>query len=146
MGVFPDGWDEVQSGLRAAVTADRPPSQIAGSFAFALFLVALPNFGVSLVLLGVVGYRIERADPRAFTAAALILNPLVKGSVYVASFLVGSALLGPVPGGFTGLSLDISRHVLARLLVGNLLLAALIGMVGFVLLRYAIRNVDRLRD
>jgi uncharacterized protein (DUF2062 family) len=142
MGVFPDGWDEVQSGLRAAVTADRPPRQIAGSFGVALFLVALPNLGVSLVLLGMIGYRIERADPRAFTAAALILNPLVKGSVYVASFLVGSAFLGPVPGGFTGLSLEMSRHVLARLLVGNLLLASAVGIAGYVLLRYTIRNVD----
>lgn len=146
MGVFPDGWDEVQSGLRAAVTADRPPRQVAGSFAFALFLVALPNLGVSLVLLGAIGYRIDRADSRAFTAAALILNPLVKGGVYVASLLLGSFLLGPVPGGFTRLSLEMSRHVLARLLIGNLLLAAAIGMVGYVLLRYAIRNVHRLRD
>jgi uncharacterized protein (DUF2062 family) len=146
MGLLPGGWDEVQSRLRAAVASDRSIHDVAASFGFALFLVALPNLGLSLVLLGVIGYRVGRADPRAFTAAALILNPLVKGSVYVASFLLGTALLGPVPGGFPGISLEMGRHVLGRLVVGNLLIATAFGLVGYGLLRYGIENVRRFGD
>ncbi len=146
MDVLPGGWDEVQAGLRAAVDSDRPPHQVAGSFAFALFLIALPNLGLSLLLLGAIGYRIDLADPRAFTAAALILNPVVKGSVYVASFLVGSVFLGPVPGGFAGFSLEMGRHVFARLVVGNLLLAAIFAVLGYVVLRYCISGVRQFRN
>jgi len=146
MGLLPGGWDEVQSRLRAAVASGRPLHDVAGSFGFGLFLVALPNFGLSLLILGVIGYRLDRADPRAFTAAALILNPVVKSSVYVASFLLGAALLGPVPGGFSGISLEMGRHVLARLVVGNLLIATTFALLGYGLLRYGIENLQRLSD
>jgi uncharacterized protein (DUF2062 family) len=145
MGQFvPDTWADVQSQLRAAVTTGRSPHHVSTSFALGLFLIALPNFGVSLLLVAAIGYSVSWADSRALTAAAMILNPVVKGGVYVASFLVGSALLGPVPGGFSGLSLEMSRHVLARLLVGNLLLAAIFAILGYGVLRYCIGGLRRL--
>jgi uncharacterized protein (DUF2062 family) len=145
MGQFvPDDWTEVQSQLRAAVTTDRSLHSVSISFALGLFLVALPNFGVSLLVLAAIGYRVPWADSRALSAAAMILNPLVKGPIYVVSFLVGSALFGPVPGGFSGISLEIGRHVLGRLLVGNLVVAATVAVIGYVALRYSIGGVRRL--
>jgi uncharacterized protein (DUF2062 family) len=139
MGQFvPDNWTAVQSQLRAAVTTDRSPHQVSTSFSLGLFLVALPNFGVSLLLLAAIGYRVPWADYRALSAAAMVLNPVVKSGVYVASFLVGVFVLGPVPGGFPGVSLEMGRQVLVRLLLGNLLLAAMFAVLGYVTLWYCI--------
>jgi uncharacterized protein (DUF2062 family) len=135
---IPENWTDIQSQLRAAVTADRSPHFVSLSFGFGLYLIALPNFGVSLVVLAAIAYRFDWADSRAFSAAAMILNPFVKSGVYVGSFIVGSALLGSIPGGFDGLSLEMSRHVLARLLVGNVLIAGLVAVLGYLLIRYAV--------
>lgn len=139
--LLPTSLSDVQSRLRAAFTADRPPRQIALSFAVGLFMIALPNLGLSLVVLGAVGYRFAWADARAFSAAAVVLNPVVKGGVYVASLGLGILLLGPIPGGFSGaLDVTVGVHVLARLLVGNLLLALAVGSLGYVVAIHGIRT------
>lgn len=131
--------EDIRSQLWATFTAERPPRQIALSFAFGLFLISLPNMGVSLLALGVIGFWITRADPRAFSAAAVLLNPLVKSGVYVVSLGVGILLLGPIPGGFSGpIDLTVGFHALVRLLVGNLLIAIALGVGGYVVAIYAI--------
>jgi uncharacterized protein (DUF2062 family) len=138
---------EVRGRLRAAFSADHPPHLIGVSFALGLFLLSVPNLGASLLVIAAIGYRFEWAHPLALSAAAVILNPLVKGVVYAASFALGTALLGPVPGMFSGrLSLSTGPQVLVRLLVGNLVLSACLAAAGYVLARYGVRAVRRYRD
>lgn len=134
----------VRAQLRAAFAADHPPSLVGASFAVGLFLVALPNLGISLVLVAGVAYLFDWADPRALSAAAILLNPLVKGGVYLASFAIGTALLGPVPGVFDGeVSLAAGPAVVLRLVVGNVLVAATLAVAGFLVTLFGVRAVRR---
>lgn len=135
-----------QSRLRSAFAAEYPPQDTAVSFSVGLFLAALPNFGVSILLLSVIGRRVERANSLALFAAVAVLNPLAKGTVYVMSFLVGAAVLGPIPGiTRADIALTAGWDVLARLLVGNLLIAVVLAAAGYVLALYGVHAARRYR-
>lgn len=132
----------VRSQLRASFSTDHPPHLIGASFALGLFLVALPNLGLSLVLLAGIGYLFEWANTLALSAAALVLNPVVKGGVYLSSIVLGSVILGPAPGIAEGnVSLAAGQAVVIRLLVGNVLVAAAVATVGFLVAIYGVTAV-----
>jgi uncharacterized protein (DUF2062 family) len=134
----------VRSRLRTAFTAEYSPQSTGLSFAVGLFIIALPNLGVGVLVVGAIGYLVEWANPRALSAAVVILNPVVKGSVYVASFALGVAVLGPVPDIFTGsITLSAGPQVLVRLVVGNLILATVFAVVGYVVAVYSARAMYR---
>jgi len=134
--------DEVRTHLRDAFSVNHPPYQVGVSFALGLFLVALPNLGASIVVTAAIGKRFEWANPQALSAAVVVLNPLVKGVVYAASFALGAAFLGPVPGIFSG---DVSPFagpgVLVRLLLGNVIIAVVLAAVGYVVALYGVSAV-----
>jgi uncharacterized protein (DUF2062 family) len=124
----------MRSRLRAAFVEDHPPRVIARYFAAGIFLTTLPSLGLVLPVLAWVGARFERANRLALLAAMAIMNPLAKGTVYVASFLLGVQLLGPVAGiGRADIGLDAGQAVIARLLVGNLVLAVGFAAVAYLL-------------
>ena len=76
---------------------------------------------------------VERISKLALFASVVVLNPVVKWGVYAASFSLGSVLLGPVPGATPAeISLSAGPGILARLLVGNLILAVVLTAVGYV--------------
>jgi uncharacterized protein (DUF2062 family) len=132
--------ESVQGSLRTAFSAQYPPQQTAVSFALGLFIIGLPNLGAGLFVIGALGYRMEWANPLALSASVVILNPVAKGGVYVASYALGTLLLGPTPATFSGeLSLSIAGPVLARILVGNVILAGLFAVVGYLVALYGIR-------
>jgi len=134
----------VRSRLRTAFTAEYSPQSTGLSFAVGLFVIALPNMGVGILVVGAIGYLVDWANPRALSAAVVVLNPVVKSSVYVASFALGVAILGPVPGIFTGdVGLSAGPAVLFRLLVGNLVLATVLALVGYVVAVYSSRAMQR---
>ena len=133
-------FDQVQQRLRAAVAEDHPPHHIAVSFAVGIFVTALPSLGTGLIVLAWVGYQFAWANKLALAAAVAVLNPLAKSSVYVASFATGTALLGPVPGiSRSDIGLDAGVDVLARLLVGNAVLAVVLTAVSYVVVYRAVR-------
>jgi len=134
----------VRTRLRSAFTQERPPHQTAVSLALGLFLMALPNLGVSVALLGLIGYRFRWANRLALLTAVLILNPLAKGTVYILAFVLGAAILGPIPGfSASDVSLSAGSDVLVRLAVGNLLLAAVLAAVGYAAALYGVHAVRR---
>ena len=133
---------EIQSEFEAAVTEDRS-SHVAGSFAVGVFVTALPTLGAGLVVLGVLARLFGHLNKVALFAAVAVLNPAVKGGVYVASFELGQQLLGPT-GTLVGRpSLVASRDVVARLLVGNAILAVLLTVAGYVAANRTIREIRR---
>jgi len=77
------------------VAEDHPPHHVAVSFAIGIFVTALPSLGTGLVVLAWVGYQFAWANKVALGAAIAVLNPLAKSSFYAASFVTGTALLGP---------------------------------------------------
>jgi uncharacterized protein (DUF2062 family) len=134
----------VRSRLRTAFTAEYPPQSTGLSFAVGLFVIALPNLGVGVLVVGAIGYLVEWANPRALSAAVVVLNPVVKSSVYVVSFVLGVAVLGPTPGIFRGtITLSAGSQVLVRLIVGNLILATVLALVGYVVAVYSSRAMHR---
>ncbi|PSP76489.1 DUF2062 domain-containing protein [Halobacteriales archaeon QS_1_68_20] len=125
--------ERVRDSLRLAFAEGHPLHVVAASFSLGVFVTTLPNLGGAIPLLGWIGYRFERANRLALLAALAVLNPLVKAAVYVASFVLGSALLGPVPGiTRADVGLDAGPAVLTRLLLGNVVIAVLLAVVGYV--------------
>lgn len=136
-----------QARLRRAFMQEHPPHQTALSLSLGLFLMALPNLGVSVLLLGAIGYRYERINRLALLAAVMVLNPLAKGTVYILSFGIGSAILGPIPGvSASDVSLSAGADVLTRLLVGNVLFAAGLAAVGYGMALYGVHTVKGRRS
>lgn len=128
--------ERVRGALQLAVSEDHHPHQIALSFAFGLVLTTLPNLGVSILALIWVGRRFSWTSKLAFVAAITVMNPIVKGAVYTVSILLGIKLLGPIPGVSSiskiDIGLDAGTGVLSRLLLGNVLLAVGLALVGYV--------------
>jgi len=137
--------NRVQDTLRTAFGGEHPPRLTAASFSLGLFLIALPNLGASVVVLAGIGYRYEWANPSALVAAVVILNPVVKGFVYVGSFTLGTMLLGPADVASEDASLSAGWDVVARLLVGNLLVAAAVAAAGYAVALYGISAVRQYR-
>jgi len=122
----------VRSGLERAFAADHTPHEVAASFAFGVFFVAMPTAGTALALFALIGYFVERASRLALVATLVVFNPPVKWAVYGASFWLGSHLLGPVPGASVAdVSLSAGLDILFRQLVGNTILAVALAVVGY---------------
>ncbi|MFC7128491.1 DUF2062 domain-containing protein [Haloferax chudinovii] len=122
----------VRSGLERAFAADHTPHEVAASFAFGVFFVAMPTAGTALALFVLIAYFVERASRLALVATLVVFNPPVKWAVYGASFWLGSHLLGPVPGASVAdVSLSAGLDILFRQLVGNTILAVALAVVGY---------------
>lgn len=126
--------DRVRSDLEAAVTEEAGAHDVASSFAVGAFVTMLPTLGTGLVVLAALGAVFERTNVPAMFASVAVFNPFVKWGVYAGSFSIGSFLLGPVPSvAAREISLSAGPEVLVRLLVGNLLLAAVVAGCCYVL-------------
>ncbi|WP_306052053.1 DUF2062 domain-containing protein [Natronococcus wangiae] len=91
--------------------------------------------------------RFEWANKFTFVAAVAVLNPVVKGGVYVARCLIGIHLLGSVPGvTHHDVRLDAGTDVLVRLLVGNVVLALGFTVVGYAVAYQAAHAVRQRRS
>lgn len=64
--------------LAAAFAEDLPPRDVAGTFAFGVFVASLPNLGVALLLFAALAYYVERVSKLALVAAVVVMNPPVK--------------------------------------------------------------------
>lgn len=122
-------WD----GIERAVAAEHTPHEIAASFAFGVFVVAMPTAGTAIALFALVAYFVDRASKLALVSTLVIFNPPVKWAVYGAGFWLGSTILGPI-GGVTAadVSLTAGYDIAARYLLGNTILAFLFAAVGYV--------------
>ena len=134
----------LRDGLHESFTEEYSPQEVSGSFAIGVFITMLPTLGAGLLVFVLLSYLSERINKIALFASVLVVNPAVKWGVYAASFTLGVFLLGPVdePGQIE-FSLDVGREILLRLLVGNLLLAAGVTVVGYLVVY---RMVLRYRD
>ncbi|PSQ60171.1 MAG: DUF2062 domain-containing protein [Halobacteriales archaeon SW_9_67_25] len=134
----------VKERLVEAFVEEYTPREVAFSFSVGVFITALPTLGTGLLLFLVLGYLFERLSKIAMFASVIPLNPVVKWGFYAASFSLGTLLLGPVPGvSFEGVSLSAGPGILARLWLGNLILATASAVVAYVL---AFRLVTEFRQ
>jgi uncharacterized protein (DUF2062 family) len=140
---------QVRETFEAAFGADHPPKDTALSFAFALFIAGLPNFGLALVLFAVLARYVDRVSGLALVAAIVVMNPPVKWAIYAGGFWLGSRLLGPVPGvsvtefSLADLSLSTGPELFGRVFLGSFIIAAICAVVGYVV---ALRFIHLLRQ
>ena len=106
------------------------PHRLGTSVAIGLFIAALPTPGLDTITLAAIAWKVPWANAWAFGLSLAILNPIVKGGVYVASFALGSLILGST-GGTAELSVSAGPTVLSRLVLGNLILAFVIAGAGY---------------
>ena len=138
--------DRIRSALEDAFTEDHPPNDVAASFAVGVFITSLPTLGTGLVIFVILAAIFDRISKLALLASVVVLNPVVKWGVYAVSFWIGVQFLGPVPGVTTAdISFSAGPEIVARLLVGNLLLSVIFTAVGYVLALRFIRSI-RNRD
>lgn len=125
---------ELKGELEASLDGEYTPQQVAGSFALGVFITALPTLGTGFLLFVLIAYLFSGVSKLALFSSVIVLNPAVKWGVYGTSFWLGSVLLGPVGGvsrSELSLSLSAAPEVVARLLLGNLILAVLFTVVGY---------------
>lgn len=134
----------VREELRAAFLEDYSPQQVAISFTIGVFITALPTLGVGFAIFVLLSYFVRQLSKIALFASVLILNPPVKWGVYTSSFWLGNQLLGPIPGvTLETVSLSIGPDVLARLWLGNLILATIFSLIAYIA---ALHLVKRYHD
>lgn len=124
---------KVRRELHDALTETHTPRQVAASFALGVFITALPTLGTGVLMFFLIAYLVDNVSRIALFASVIVLNPVVKWGVYGASFWLGSQILGPVSGiSVTEISLSAGPQIVARLLVGNLILAVVFTGVAYV--------------
>lgn len=125
--------ERVGEKLESAFSESHPPREVAASFSLGVFITALPTLGTGVLLFFLIVAISDRVSKLALFASVVVLNPPVKWGVYAASFSLGTALLGPVPGvTLSDVSLAAGPAIVLRLLVGNLVIAVVCAAVGYV--------------
>jgi uncharacterized protein (DUF2062 family) len=120
------------------------PREVAFSFALGVFITMLPTLGVGILVFFVLGHLFDRLSKVAMFASVVVFNPVVKWGVYGASYSLGTALLGPAPGvSFDGVSPSAGPDILARLWLGNLILAVVAAVGGYAVGLWLINEFRR---
>ncbi|EMA40045.1 DUF2062 domain-containing protein [Halobiforma nitratireducens] len=135
--------DRARRKLTDAFRREHTPHQIAASFSIGVFVTALPTGGLGVGLLFAFVSVWSWISKPAIFASVAVLNPFVKPGVYVASFQVGGTVLGTNPLPSTALSSETARTAVQQLLVGNVIVAAVLSAIGYVLLLHLTRTYRR---
>ncbi|SNR23787.1 DUF2062 domain-containing protein [Halorubrum vacuolatum] len=144
-----EAWStRVKEELQRSFAEEYSSRETAGSFSLGVFITMLPTLGTGLIVFVILAWLFDRVNKVALFASVVVFNPVVKWGVYAASFTLGVAILGPVPGATpTDISLSAGPEIVIRLLVGNLILAVVAAVPSyFVCMRlveaYKGRRVD----
>lgn len=130
--------------IETAFREEHTPHETATSFSVGVFITAMPTLGTGLLLFAVIAYLSSRVNKLALLASVIVLNPVVKWGVYATSFWLGTLILGPVPGiSLTEVSFSAGPAVVARLLVGNLIIAIVFSVAGYLLALRLVRELHR---
>jgi uncharacterized protein (DUF2062 family) len=125
--------EQVRDRLVRAFVEEHTPREVAFSFSVGVFITALPSLGTGVLAFLLLAYLFDQLSKIALFASVVVLNPVVKWGVYGASYSLGSFLLGPAPGvSFEGVSLSAGPDILARLWLGNLILAVVFAAVAYL--------------
>ena len=125
--------ERIREELRKTFAEEHTPRELAGSFSIGAFITMLPTLGGGLLAFVVIAFLFDRVSKIALFASVVVFNPVVKWGVYVASFTLGVLLLGPVEGvGLGDVSLSAGPEIVARLVVGNLILAVIATVISYV--------------
>jgi uncharacterized protein (DUF2062 family) len=135
--------ERVRKRLWESFIQKHTPQEVAFSFSLGVFITMLPTLGTGVLAFFALAYFFTRLSKIALFASVIVFNPVVKWGVYGTSYSLGRYLLGPVPGvSFESVSLSLGYDVLARLWLGNLILATVVATVSYFV---ALRTVNGFR-
>ncbi|WP_080505162.1 DUF2062 domain-containing protein [Halorubrum aethiopicum] len=119
--------------IQRSFSEEHTVRETAGSFSVGVFITMLPTLGTGLLAFVALAWASSRINKAALLASVVVFNPAVKWGVYAASFTLGVAILGPVPGVTPAeVSLSAGPEIVARLLVGNTILAVVAAVPSYV--------------
>ncbi len=125
--------DRARAELHRSFTEEHTSEETAGSFSLGVFITMLPTLGTGLIAFVVLAWAFDRVNRIAMFASVIVFNPVVKWGVYGTSFALGTAILGPVPGVTpASVSLSAGPAIVARLVLGNVILALVAAAVSYV--------------
>lgn len=123
----------VRRELTAAFDEQHTPHEVAASFAIGIFVTAMPTGGLGIGLFFLFAYWWSWVSKTAIFASVVVLNPIVKPVIYVASYQLGSVLVGREPLLLVGnSSVDSALTIVQLLVIGNLLVAVVLAGIGYV--------------
>jgi uncharacterized protein len=124
----------------------RTDRSIAIGFSIGTFLAILPLFGLS-VLVGVVIVLVwKKINKLALFGAMAIWNPFTLIPIYWLSFAIGDFFLDPLPVvEYKVAFLNQVYHFSRRFLLGNVLLAIVISLASYFLVKYVVRTYRHFR-
>lgn len=137
-------WRRFYAELRAAFREEHTPNEVAGSFSIGVFIAVLPSMGLGLLVFLYLSRVSRRISRIAIFSSALVINPLVKAPMYVASFWIGAWLFGPVPGTASGNFAD-AVAVAVRMVSGFVVIAFVSALIGYLVV-YVLVTQHRKRD
>lgn len=130
----------VRRELTAAFEEEHTPQEVAKSFAIGTFVTAMPTGGLGIGLFFVLVYYYDWISKTAIFSSVVVLNPLVKPLVYVASFQLGVILIGTEPVILFENSLfNYVATAIQLLLLGNVLIALVLAGIGYVVVLHLTR-------
>lgn len=123
----------VRRAVRASLTEDYTPHQVAMSFAVGTFVCMLPTLGVGLAFFVVLSFVFSSLNKLALFASAVIFNPMLKTGVWVVSLATGFLVLGSVDGFVAGdvPTLSDGTAIVLRLVFGSVLLAVPTSILAY---------------
>lgn len=124
-------WERLYTELRSAFREEHTSHEVAGSFSVGVFVAVLPSMGLGLLLFLFLTRLSERISSIAIFSSALVINPLVKAPMYVASFWIGVWFFGPIPGTAGG-NLGDAVAVAVRMISGFVVIAIGAAVIGYV--------------
>lgn len=136
--------NRVREELTSALLEDHSSQQIAISFGIGMFITALPTLGTGFVAMAVLVLLFKQLSKIAMLASVIVLNPVVKWGVYGSSYWLGQRLLGPAPVALFDQSLrSAGTDVLVRLWLGNIILAVVLSLGGYLLALRIVYGIHR---
>lgn len=126
----------VRSALEAAFNESHTPHEIGLSFAVGIFITTLPTLGLGYGVFVILAYFFSWVNKLALIAAAIVLNPATKPFVHAVSYQVSGLFFSPQTiKPFDIVLLDAAVNVVRRILIGNLVIAMVLSIVSYLLVR-----------
>lgn len=125
--------DRLRRELAVALAEDHTDREIAASFAIGTFITAMPTGGLGIGLFVVLAYVFTWISKTAIFASVLVLNPIVKPVVYVASYQLGAGVFGTEPVVTLDRPLaDAVVRTIQFVLIGNVVIAFVLSGLGYL--------------
>lgn len=126
----------VRAAVRASLTEDYTPHQVAASFAIGTFICMLPTLGLGFGVFVILSFIFRSLNKLALFSTGVIFNPALKSGVWVVSLAIGFVVLGPVEGFSIGdtPTLADGTAIVVRLVFGSFVLAVPTAILGYVLM------------